>query len=150
MKPAAIQGVYADLKTIKSRSTVQIIIECPIERGAEIVEAFGFPQPAGEVHVVVARLALEREQETPHPERGKREFASLPAPQQAALACKSEAFQRFLHEEYGGPDISEETAAKAVRRLCGVDSRAQLTRPQAEQKWTELHAQFRGWLQVPA
>ena len=53
---AIIQGTFADMKTVKTRKTLQIIIECPIEMGEQVVKAFGFPDPSKEVNVVIARI----------------------------------------------------------------------------------------------
>ena len=154
-KQAVVQGVYSDLKTIKSRSVVQVVVEVPIERGQEIVEAFGFPQPAQEVHVVIARMA-NGHQEREEPEgvdgasTGRRRFEELPAPQQAALACKEKAFQRFLHEEYSALEVSEEEAAREVREICNVASRADLKHPGPAASWRGLYDRYQVWLRVPA
>ena len=55
-----ILGSYADLKIIKTRSVVQIVVEVPLERGKEVTDLFGLPQPNAEVHVVVARMDPEQ------------------------------------------------------------------------------------------
>lgn len=61
MEDAIIRGCYADIKTIKTRSTVQMVIELPVEQGAEIIRKFGFPNPGVEVPVVVALLNENKE-----------------------------------------------------------------------------------------
>lgn len=151
-KPAVISGTYADLKTIRSRSTVQIVVEVPIERGAEIVEAFGFPQPGSEVHVVVARLANGHAEPAEVPAQERRQFVTLPRPQQAALVCQREAFQRFMHEEYQARAVSEADAANEVRIVCGISSRADLIQDgsEAAKAWDELYSTFQTWMQVAA
>ena len=59
---AAIQGNYSDLKTVKTRSVAQMIIEVPIEQGEEIVRIFGFPRPGQEIPVAIARLAPAKDE----------------------------------------------------------------------------------------
>jgi hypothetical protein len=56
---AAIQGTFADFKTVKSRSVVQIVIEIPIEAGKRAIDILGFPQPGAEIPVALARLDLK-------------------------------------------------------------------------------------------
>jgi hypothetical protein len=56
---AAIQGTFADFKTVKSRSVVQIVIEIPIEAGKHAIDVLGFPQPGAEIPVALARLDPE-------------------------------------------------------------------------------------------
>lgn len=53
---AVITGMFADLKTIKTRSSIQIVIEVPVEYGKRVIDVLGFPQPGAEVPVVIARL----------------------------------------------------------------------------------------------
>lgn len=56
MTSAVISGTFSDLKTVKTRGVLQMVIEVPIEKGAAVVKAFGFPQPGAEIPVAVARL----------------------------------------------------------------------------------------------
>ena len=42
----AIKGTYADFKTVKSRSVVQMVIEIPIEQSTELVSKCGIPIPS--------------------------------------------------------------------------------------------------------
>jgi len=151
--PAAISGTFSDLKTVKSRSVVQLVIEVPIEQGAAVIEAFGFPQPGAEIHVAVARLVaapavVERE---PPTEKPRRKFDELPQSQQAGIRCSEGVFWRFLAEIYGLKADSPETAAAAVRKICGVESRADLdrVRPGESSTWERLNARFVVWLHHP-
>lgn len=149
--PAAISGTFSDLKTVKSRSVVQIVIEVPIERAAAVVEAFGFPQPGAEIHVAVARLVaapatIEHE---PAAEKPRRKFAEMPRSQQAGIRCCEQAFWRFLNETYGRPAASSpESAAQVVRLLCNVESRANLD-GQGADAWDALEARFYLWMHHP-
>jgi len=142
---AVIRGNYADLKFIKTRSVCQIIIEVPIEQGAEIVGAFGAPLPGAEVPVAIARIDPEAKRE---PER--RPFNTLPYPQQAALACQSEPFWTFLRETRLTNVQSETDAATAVRNICNVNSRADLKPNNAAGgMWKSLYREYQAWLDGP-
>ena len=141
MTKAVIQGTYADIKNVKTRSVVQIVIEVPIEQAGLIQQALGWPQPGSEIRVAVARLhdgaadttqpaGPTSEPAAPSP----RTLDDMPYPQQAALLCKMEPFQAWLKRGYkqifliprpGGTD--EERAAYVVRRVCGdIESRREL------------------------
>lgn len=148
--PAAISGTFSDLKTVKSRSVVQIVIEVPIERAAAVVEAFGFPQPGAEIHVAVARLVaapatIEHE---PAAEKPRRKFGEMPRAQQAGIRCSEQAFWRFLNETYGQGISAPESAAAFVRLLCNVESRANLD-GQGADAWDALEARFYLWMHHP-
>ncbi len=56
MKRAAFTGSYADLKFIKSRSVMQVIVELPIEQADAFLAAFKAPQPGAERPVALALL----------------------------------------------------------------------------------------------
>lgn len=140
-----IAGDYADLKTVKTRSVVQIVIECPIEEGETVVHMFGFPQPGKPVKVAIARLADANiiEGTTAH-----KHWDELPLSQQAGIRCNEESFQRFLREDGGSNVNTTDEAATYVRMICGVNTRAALVSNQdAARKWRDLDARFQGWLQ---
>lgn len=142
MKPAVVQGSYADLKIIKSRSVVQVIVECPIERFPEIVEAFGGPLPGNEVPVVIARMANGYQEPPEEEEKPRRPFNTLPVAQQAALACGDPVFRAWLREEMNAPQATDEGQAAAwLRSWFRVDSRAQIT----EAQWEDLYPRFLAW-----
>lgn len=153
-KPAALQGSYADLKTVKTRSVVQMIIEFPIERGADVVAMFGFPQPGQEVPVAVARLNVAPQIEHATPAAEKKKWSELPPAQQAAIRCGEVAFRRFLAETGGYPGVAvldADMAADEVRERCRVRSRSDI-RPgtDAAVAWAALDSQFQNWMRVPA
>jgi hypothetical protein len=120
MTAAAFRACYAEWKVIKTRATVQLVFELPIERADEAYQALGgMPIAAHEVWCGIARLDPSKEQHLPpHPaeaaprpapspqprpvgeNKQKRPFGDMPAPQQAGMLCSDEAFQKFLCEEY--------------------------------------------------
>ena len=137
MTQAVIQGTFADLKTVKTRSVVQMVVEVPIEQGEQIVRAFGFPQPGREVSVAVARIKMQ-EQATPEQADGHKRFEDIPRPQQAGILCHDKAFVKWL----GAGDANG--AAAILRQRLGVESRADLKEnTEAARKWDALVIQFR-------
>lgn len=71
----------------------------------------------------------------------KRRLADMPLGTQAALRCQSAAFRGFLNV------VDEEAAAVAVRRECGVTSRAEFDHDaEAAARWRALEARFVAWL----
>ena len=142
MEHVAIQGTFADLKSVKTRSVVQMVIEIPIEQAERVVSMFGFPQPGAEIAVAVARLDPEKAKgsvgarETPA--KPKKRFHELPLSQQAALRCQDGGFREFLTAEHAM--IRNSDAADFVRRWCEVKSRAELdSNAKAASLWTSLN-----------
>jgi hypothetical protein len=150
--PAAISGTFSDLKTVKSRSVVQLVIEVPIEQGAAVIEAFGFPQPGAEIHVAVARLvaASTTIEHQPKDEKPRRKFSDMPRWQQSGIRCNEPAFWKWLIDRHNfGVDTPQE-AAEAVREICGVFSRAELdSQPTAGERWDRMEAEFDIWMHHP-
>jgi hypothetical protein len=128
---AVIAGTFADLKTVKTRSVVQMIVEVPIESAGQVVEAFGFPQPGNEVPVAVARLTG-----TKAPEDKGRSWDNMPRAQQAGILCADRKFQRWL-----GVD-NENTAALRVRTKLEVPSRSDID-ALAPVEWDAMVSDFR-------
>jgi hypothetical protein len=138
-KPAAIAGTFADLKTVKTRGVLQMVIEVPIEQGAHVVEAFGFPQPGAEIPVAVARLVAGHQtiEHEPEPQSEAKQINSSavatekPYATRAVMLAKDEAFQRFALG-FASPDAAEtaeEVATRFIREHCRVFSRSQLNDP---------------------
>lgn len=167
--PAAIAGHFADIRTIKTRSAIQMIIEVPIEQGADIIAMFGFPQPADPVAVAVARINLGNgggrkdapiaastpivapsETASATPDKSKRQWSELSLAQQIGIRCNEQSFQRFLREKGESNVTHPDDAATYVRFICGVDSRRDIAgRPTAKAAWLDLEAQFQVWLADP-
>ncbi len=132
MTDAVIQGTFADLKTVKTRSVVQLIIEVPIEQGEEVVRLFGFPQPAAEISVAVARLAT-----TEKPAKHRR-FYDLKPTQQAAILCNDRQFQQWTDSN------DENEAAHWIRTKLNLESRAELNANKtAALGWNGIVTQFK-------
>ena len=73
-------------------------------------------------------------------------MSDLGSPQQAALCCQSQAFQRFLYESAIAPEMSEGAAADAVRKHCDVSSRAEIGKSASSfNAWRRLYDRFVAW-----
>ena len=156
-KPAAIAGTFADLRTVKTRGVVQLVIEVPIEQGAKVVEAFGFPQPGQEVPVAVARLVEQPKgmcvthNPSEQPRRNSQKWEEMMPSQQAALSVKNRAFQVFLFKAYpkawrlaaADGDNDEDISDRAVKALCKIKSKRDLNTDElARMRWNTLTAEF--------
>ena len=143
---AAIQGTFADLKSVKTRSVVQMVIEIPIERAEQVIKAFGFPQPGAEIAVAVARLDPEKAKASPAPletpAKPKKRFHELPMPQQAAQRCNDAGFQLWLEQTSRTTTAHPNNAADYVRWFCDVKSRADIGDNMAGVKWDALNADY--------
>lgn len=134
--PAAFEATVHGFRTVPTRKVVQVTIEAPIERHAEIAKI-------AEHGAWVAVARLQRAQK--HDNDNKR-WGDLSEPQQAGIMCTDPIFWKFIQEEKGVSVMSESEAAQFVRRYCGVNSRSQLgdTHP-ARDSWRILSNEFRAW-----
>ena len=154
MSDDVIAGTYADIKTIKTRGVVQIVVEIPIERGEEVVALLGFPQPSKEVPVAIARLKAEmaRVDDLPpppsaaHKHVGKRSWSEMTKAQPAGLLCSAPDFLQWLRDEKGINIPGERAAAAYVREYCGVETRADIDEGQESMlKWEQIVYDFRSY-----
>lgn len=153
-KKAIISGEYTDIKTVKTRAVVQIVIEVPIEGFETIVQALG--NPSAGTHVAVARLGKNAkpvaDDPKPEPTSDKRKWNEMSYAQQAGMRCNEEAFQKFIGVDFklDGPPAPPGRAASLVRFKCGVKSRSELdSNPTAAVKWQALDADYQTWLRYP-
>lgn len=149
---AVVAGTYSDLKLIRTRSTVQMIIEMPIERAEELVQKFGIPQPGQEIHVAVARLQVPapnaRPQETERSlsagaaparahksaeakERYQQQDELAQACTRAGMLSQDARFQSWVDGKWTSAEGTvrsrgSEGAAAYIRRCCGVLSRSEI------------------------
>ena len=154
MIASAIKASFADFRLVKTRKTAQLIFVVPLEAADDALRVLGgLPQPMAERWVGIALLDPKATQEAPQaPEKVKRSFGELTAPQRAALLCDREAFRRFL-EPSATADYSihsVDDAAQMVRELCGVASRSELaTNAAAAEKFERLEREFNAWINEP-
>lgn len=65
---------------------------------------------------------------------------------QAGIRCADARFRDYLAVEYGVETSTPEEAAKALRTLCGVNSRAEFsTNPKARVYWNQFDSAYRAW-----
>lgn len=158
---AVIDGSFADLKLIKTRSVCQLVIEIPIERAEEAVQKFGIPLPGQEIAVAIARIATPpAEPKQPDPSRSDRaraQYRALPADKRmacdAARLCADARFQQFARDRKGlklSSDLDERTrgnlTAHWMRDYLGVLSRKDVAiDPEARRKYEALELEYKAW-----
>ena len=153
MKPLAIRAAYADMKIVKTRQVVQLILELPLADFDAAYEVLGgLPNPANERWFAIAAIkepAIERprpKQDKPAGAKLKKDWRDIPPSQQAGMRCEEAAFTHFLREQR--PDDWHETqdTADCVRLICSVESRAELsTNQKARIIWHQLDEQYQAW-----
>ena len=130
--PAVISGTFADLKIVKTRSVVQMVIEVPIEQGSQIIEAFGFPQPSAEIPVAVARLDKQ-------PVKAPKRYSRA---QMAGILCNDPHFQKWIATK-GGWTEDQNGAVQGIYSLCVIKSRRELDKGGfAADTWDKLVMEF--------
>lgn len=77
------------------------------------------------------------------PSRTRRTWGELSPAQQAGLLCGDPMFQQFLYERGETTTPDKDEAAEAVRVICSVMSRKEIT-PQ-NSWWRDLVADYRNW-----
>lgn len=143
-----LKCTYSDLKTVKTRSVCQLILEMPIEALTDVVGLLGAPVPGNEVWVAVARLRTGTDK-PPAELEAPRPAAKLS--QIAGICCNEGGFRRFIEERTGHEIPDAESAAKFVRLACAVKSRADLDRDaKAAQLWRNLKGAYDLWLRDEA
>lgn len=155
-----LKAVYADLKTVKTRSTCQVVLELPIEALTDVVALLGAPIPGNEVWVAVARLrsggaAIEQPAAQIEHANDQRAADDIPGKpprplsQVSAILCNIVAFRRFIMEQYDGwdqmPTVDE--AADWLREQCGVRSRREFdTDTAAAANFRNIRSSYSAWM----
>lgn len=144
-----LRATYSNLVTVKTRSTVQLVLELPIEAMKDVIDLLGPPSAGNEVWVAVARLRTSDAAPAPALIEEKPKRGSLA--QQAGILCGEAAFIRYAHEHATGDEkfhgMSPEAAAEYVRFHCCVTSRSDLDKDEAAgDKFRELRASFKLWM----
>ncbi len=149
---AAIAGVFADMKSVKTRSVVQMIVEIPIEQAEAVVQMFGYPKLGAEVPVAVARMVEPKDEEPQRraeivgEDKPKRTFDDMPSSQVAALLCERDDFWKYLEWEFAKPCKSNDDAAARVRTWCEVNSRREIDLGDyAQSRFQLMRDRFENW-----
>lgn len=161
MIAASFAACYSDWKLIRTRKTVQIVLEIPVEKSNEAYSALGgMPNAGEEIWVAVARLdpsKIKSGDSTPDRESdgqlgrspGSRSHKPV-APdkrlaQRAGILCADPLFQKWLGE-IENVIMDERHAANYVRNYCEVDSRSKIIPGTAAGRDFEvLEGKFLGW-----
>jgi hypothetical protein len=156
MTAAAFRAEYADWKLIRTRKVVQIVLEVPVETADEAYAVLGgMPVTGQSVWCAVARLKEGGEAHRPELHTtGHDNAPPVPAPAQpgrakspaqvAGYLCTLPPFWKFLREECGRAEVrDEDSAAVAVRSICGVKHRSEITKDNTG--WRDLRFGFRVW-----
>lgn len=156
-----ILGSYSNMIVVKTRSVVQVVIEVPIERGGEITSLLGFPNPAAEVPVVIARMAPEKlseqsnvvhiENHRPVDDENEPHKPPRPLSQIAAILCNNVVFQTFIQEQSDGWDHrpTSDEATEWLRSNCGIKSRTELNGNEvAAQRFKKIRGQYEAWTKL--
>lgn len=125
-----LKMTYADIKTVKTRSCYQIVLEGPIEQMEAAIQLLGAPNPKVERWVAVALL-----------KEGAAEVRGGKLAQRAGILCNEGGFRRFMDA------TDAEDCAEKVRQHCGVTSRAHIdSSDAASRKFLELAGEYDLWL----
>lgn len=131
-------GSYADFKPVKTRSVWQVVIEIPAERAAEFVKLFGVPLPGQEQPVAVALIRPQAKEA--EPDKPKKHWNEMLYSQRAGIRCGDTKFKLWLSTRYPNATCD---AAELVRKICGVNSRADLNENhEAAEKFDKLDTQY--------
>ena len=140
-QPAAIEASLVDVRNVATHKVVRLELHVPAEQAPQVMDLFGWPTMVAPVPVALARLNGSAKEPEP---KEQRRWEDLKLSMQAGIRCEEVAFQKFL-----GVNGFEE-AAKLVRRICEVDSRAGLnTDTEAAKRWRDIESQYQAWLRVP-
>jgi len=162
-EPVAFKATYADWKLIKTRGVVQVVMEVPVGESDAAYEILGgMPVHGKERWFGVAALkspvqketaAKPRQTSSPNPTGGakqKMDWRDMQPAAQCALRCDQPAFQAFLREIYQHSAVRDsDSAAAAVRHICGVKSRSELSADHRRRVlWKQMDDQFQAWKAV--
>jgi hypothetical protein len=156
---AVIEAEYVEWRMVKTRSSLQLIFEVPLERQEQVMRALGVPLPNVSTPVAIARLvpAAERSNVVQIEDHRPPEDMPLdddphkpprPLSQIAGILCNSGAFQCFIQEGSDGWDHRPTTdeAAEWLRANCGIKSRAELnTNAEAIRRFKRIRAEYEAW-----
>ena len=155
--PTAFRATFSDVKNIKTRQVVQLVFEVPLADFDAAYEILGgLPDPSKERWFGIAALKVHQPQEVPEsrqddpqstdPDGDRRNWRDVQPSAQAAMRCDQAPFWAFLREEHKSRIANKDDAATAVRKICGVNSRAHFnTNHAARVQWNQLDQQFQAW-----
>lgn len=159
---AIIKAEYVEWKMVKTRKSLQLIFEVPLEHQEIVQRALGTPMPDASPWVAIARMMTEPELiagiDAMTPERAAvveppdEDKPPKPLSQISAILCNIVAFRRFLHEKHGFDQVpTVDEAADWVREHCGVQSRREFdTDDAAASNFRALRGAYDLWMRCAA
>jgi len=146
----AIRATFSDIRVVKGRKVVQLVMEIPIEEADSALRALGgVPQPDVSRWVGIAPLtekAATRPAEAQEPvKKPKRRMSELSRGQQAGIYCSDPHFQKWIAtgQPNNGDMADLDYAIMLVRQVCGVTSRTAFnTDEDAGRAWDALKNDF--------
>lgn len=151
--PAVIKATYTEWRMVKTRNSLILCFEVPLEQQEQVQKALGTPLQGEATWVAIARLREPIQADKPIPAIEAPEKAKQPlrASALAGIMCGEPAFWNYLSEQ-GLQTKTAEQAATRLRWLCGVASRKALDDDANEgEAITEFHAirdRYLAWKQV--
>ena len=138
----AVLATFSDFKIVKGRKQAQFIFEVPLEGAQAALEALGgVPQPDSAQWVGIAPVDPDAAQKPAEKPKGGR------LAQRAGILCGEPAFHKYLTENTGYHVTSPDLAARAVREMCLVTSRAHLDHtPRAGASFERIETGYRNWM----
>lgn len=146
MSASAFRATYSDWKLVRTRQVVQIVFEVPLADADTAYEILGgMPNNSKERWFGIAAIR-EAKDEPPADEPERRNWRDVQPSAQAAMRCDQPEFWAFLREEKNQRIANKDDAATAVRKICGVNSRAHFnTNHPARVLWHSLDTEFEAW-----
>ena len=155
---SAVEATFVDLRTVKSRSVMQLIFEVPLERADSALQALGgIPQPGTDRWVGIARLVAPETRAPVEPTKdyarslaAKDRYAGLDDGQKAvaraALLAKDLSFQHWLFVTKRAPRFGEGAAAEYIRHSCECTSRREIAEnPEKLRLFEALEGSYQLW-----
>lgn len=154
---AIISAEFTEWKMVKTRSTLQLVFEVPLEMQEHVMRALGTPLPNRSNPVAICRLvegATQQPAQISHAnDAGDTEDIPgkppRPLSQVSAILCNIVAFRRFIMEQYEGWDQlpTADEAADWVREQCGVQSRREFdTDDAAAANFRNIRSAYSAWM----
>lgn len=169
MTAAAFKATYAEWRVIKTRATVQIVFEMPVEKADEAYQALGgMPIAAREVWCAIARMGKEVQTPVadssptlpPSPTVSRNTAGEAERVKSqgeiAGYFCTLPSFWKFLEDKFPaaweannviGRALKTNIAKECIYDLCAVKSRADLSEKNTD--WMGLRLAFGIWQRHP-
>lgn len=154
---AIIEAEYVEWRMVKTRSSLQLVFEVPLEAQEHVMKALGVPLPNVSSPVAICRLVQKAARPPAQIAHANDEHAAddipgkppRPLSQVSAILCGIVAFRRFIMEQYDGWDQmpTADEAADWLREECGITSRRELdTDEAAAANFRNIRSKYSAWM----